>query len=125
MCLAGKSWSAATETCPTFVASMWDCSRSWTTHGILWKFNFKLAQYMALGIPSVCTPVGSTLEIIDHGITGFLAATSGDWVGYLEALSPMTSCAGGWEQRRRSTPSATSRSAPTRGDRGSLSVGAR
>jgi glycosyltransferase involved in cell wall biosynthesis len=51
-----------------------------------WKFNFKVAQYMALGIPPVCTPVGSNAEIVDHGSTGFLAATSDDWVRYLEAL---------------------------------------
>jgi glycosyltransferase involved in cell wall biosynthesis len=51
-----------------------------------WKFNFKLAQYMALGIPPVCTPVGSNPEIVDHGVTGFLAASSGDWVRYLEEL---------------------------------------
>src|SRR5262249_31578651 len=51
-----------------------------------WKFNFNLAQYMALGIPPVCTPMGSNPEIVDHGVTGFLAATSDDWVRYLEEL---------------------------------------
>jgi glycosyltransferase involved in cell wall biosynthesis len=51
-----------------------------------WKFNFKLAQYMALGIPPVCTPAGANPEIIEHGVTGFLAATSDDWVRYLEDL---------------------------------------
>jgi glycosyltransferase involved in cell wall biosynthesis len=51
-----------------------------------WKFNFKLAQYMALGIPPVCTPAGSNPEIIDHGVNGFLASTPDEWVECLEAL---------------------------------------
>jgi glycosyltransferase involved in cell wall biosynthesis len=51
-----------------------------------WKFNFKLAQYMALGIPPVCTPVGDNAAVVEHGTTGFLASTSNDWVRYLEAL---------------------------------------
>jgi glycosyltransferase involved in cell wall biosynthesis len=51
-----------------------------------WKFNYKLAQYMALGIPPVCTPSGCTVEIIEHGVNGFLASTSDEWVRYLEAL---------------------------------------
>ncbi len=51
-----------------------------------WKFNFKLAQYMALGIPPVCTPVGCNSEIVEDGVTGFLASTPDDWVRCLEAL---------------------------------------
>jgi glycosyltransferase involved in cell wall biosynthesis len=51
-----------------------------------WKFNFKLAQYMALGIPPACTPLGSNVEIVEHGTTGFLASTPDDWVRYLRAL---------------------------------------
>jgi glycosyltransferase involved in cell wall biosynthesis len=51
-----------------------------------WKFSLKLAQYMALGIPAVATPAGSIPEQIEHGVTGFLAATSDDWVRYLEEL---------------------------------------
>jgi len=50
------------------------------------KFYMKSAQYMALGIPSVCTPLGSNPEVIEHGKTGFLANTSEEWVGYLERL---------------------------------------
>ena len=50
------------------------------------KFYMKSAQYMALGIPSVCTPLGSNPEVIEHGKTGFLANTSEEWVSYLEQL---------------------------------------
>jgi glycosyltransferase involved in cell wall biosynthesis len=51
-----------------------------------WKFNFKLAQYMALGIPPVCTPKGCAAEIVEHGVTGFLASTPEEWVSLLETL---------------------------------------
>ncbi len=83
-CVA-KPWSAATE-----VRNLRDfdvgllplIDHPWNA----WKFNFKLAQYMALGIPPVCTPVGSNVEIVEHGKTGFLASSSDDWVRCLEAL---------------------------------------
>ncbi len=52
-----------------------------------WKFNFKLAQYMALGIPPVATPVGSNPELVEHGVTGLLAEGPHDWVRHLEELS--------------------------------------
>jgi glycosyltransferase involved in cell wall biosynthesis len=80
-----KAWSAATEVRDLRLVDVGLvplADHPWNA----WKFNFKLVQYMALGIPPVCTPVGSNAEIVDHGTTGFLASTSDDWVGYLEAL---------------------------------------
>lgn len=50
------------------------------------KFFLKLVQYMALGIPAVCTPLGSALDVVEPGVTGFLAETHEDWVGSLERL---------------------------------------
>ncbi|MCA1815267.1 MAG: glycosyltransferase family 4 protein [Acidobacteria bacterium] len=50
------------------------------------KFFMKTAQYMALGIPVVATPMGSNAYEIEHGRTGFLADTTGEWVKYLETL---------------------------------------
>ncbi|HVF56469.1 MAG TPA: glycosyltransferase family 4 protein [Pyrinomonadaceae bacterium] len=50
------------------------------------KFYMKTAQYMALGIPPVCTPMGSNPEVIEHGVTGFLADTTGEWITYLECM---------------------------------------
>ena len=50
------------------------------------KFFMKTAQYMALGIPPVCTPMGSNPEVIEHGRTGFLAATDEEWVEHLSLL---------------------------------------
>jgi glycosyltransferase involved in cell wall biosynthesis len=49
-------------------------------------FFMKLVQYMALGIPPVCTPIGSNPEVVEHGRTGFLADTRDEWVGAIERL---------------------------------------
>ena len=43
------------------------------------KFYLKLVQYMALGIPAVCTPLGSNVDVIDDGVTGFLADGPAAW----------------------------------------------
>lgn len=51
-----------------------------------WKFFYKVVQYMALGIPPVCTPIGSNVEVIEHGVTGFLAESPAEWLGALERL---------------------------------------
>ncbi len=50
------------------------------------KFNFKVAQYMALGIVPVATPLGSNPDVIEHGLDGFLASTPGEWITHLEKL---------------------------------------
>jgi glycosyltransferase involved in cell wall biosynthesis len=50
------------------------------------KFYMKTAQYMALGIPPVATPLGSNPEVIHHGVTGFLADSEDEWVDYLNLL---------------------------------------
>jgi glycosyltransferase involved in cell wall biosynthesis len=46
----------------------------------------KTAQYMALGIPTVATPLGSNPEVIEHGVSGFLADSESEWVEYLKLL---------------------------------------
>ncbi len=55
---------------------------SWNKH----KFIMKTAQYMALGIVPVGTPMASNTEVIRHGENGFLAETDDDWVKYLTIL---------------------------------------
>lgn len=51
-----------------------------------WKFFFKLIQYMSLGLPVVATPTGSNLEIVEHGVNGFLADSPEEWYRYLKDL---------------------------------------
>lgn len=44
------------------------------------KCGFKLLQYMAAGIPAVCSPVGTNREIITEGVNGFWAEGNDEWV---------------------------------------------
>ena len=50
------------------------------------KCAMKELQYMALGIPAVCSPVGGSRESIRHGENGFLAATADEWLESLLRL---------------------------------------
>jgi glycosyltransferase involved in cell wall biosynthesis len=44
------------------------------------KCGFKLLQYMAVGVPVVCSPVGVNREIVSDGIDGFHAGSDEDWI---------------------------------------------
>ena len=50
------------------------------------KCGFKIIQYMAVGIPVVCSKVGANRKIITEGTTGFLAHSSEFWQEYLNQL---------------------------------------
>lgn len=50
------------------------------------KCGFKLIQYMALGIPVVCSPVGVNSDIVTHGREGFHARNAEEWVERLVQL---------------------------------------
>jgi len=50
------------------------------------KCGFKLLQYMAVGIPAVCSPVGVNSQIVHDGINSFLARDSIEWIEKLSVL---------------------------------------
>ena len=50
------------------------------------KCGYKLIQYMACGLPVVASPVGVNRQIVEHGVTGFLAETPEQWEQALKTL---------------------------------------
>src|SRR5205807_612503 len=50
------------------------------------KCGLKALQFMALGIPTVCSPVGVNTEIIQDGENGFIADSEEEWVEKLGRL---------------------------------------
>ena len=53
---------------------------------VLGKAGLKVIQYMAFGIPSVSSDVGTATLQVRHGETGYLAETEEDWLSTLEML---------------------------------------
>ena len=50
------------------------------------KGGYKLLQYCAMGLPVVASPVGVNAEIVEHGVTGFLADSEETWTEQLLKL---------------------------------------
>lgn len=78
-------WSAETEVPETaeFDIGLMPLPDDNLTRG---KCGCKALQYMSLGIPAVCSPVGVNSDIIQHGANGFLPRTLEDWQTILQCL---------------------------------------
>jgi glycosyltransferase involved in cell wall biosynthesis len=50
------------------------------------KCGLKAVQYLAAGVPAVCSPIGPAPEIVRHGSEGFLATSADEWERSLEEL---------------------------------------
>lgn len=50
------------------------------------KCGYKLIQYMAGGVPVIASPVGVNQQIVEHGINGFLANSTEDWLRAFRTL---------------------------------------
>jgi glycosyltransferase involved in cell wall biosynthesis len=51
------------------------------------KCGYKLVQYMACGLPVIASPVGANSQIVRHGINGYLASTTEEWIKALMSLN--------------------------------------
>ncbi len=50
------------------------------------KEAYKIKEYMAAGLPVVCSPVGHNRVVVEDGVNGLHAATDRDWVRQLSRL---------------------------------------
>ena len=51
------------------------------------KCAYKLLQVMAAGKPVIASPVGANVQVVQHGVNGFLANTAEDWGEALRTLA--------------------------------------
>jgi glycosyltransferase involved in cell wall biosynthesis len=51
------------------------------------KCAYKLLQVMAAGRPVIASPVGANRQVVRHGVNGFLAETTGEWIDALRKLA--------------------------------------
>ena len=50
------------------------------------KSGLKAIQYMALGIPTIATAIGTNFRVIENGISGYLVNTEKEWIEKLILL---------------------------------------
>jgi glycosyltransferase involved in cell wall biosynthesis len=83
--IQGQPWRPATEVsdlATLHIGVMPLPDDDWTRG----KCGLKGLQYMALGIPTVMSPVGVNVAIIRDGENGFLASSTDEWVAKLSQL---------------------------------------
>ena len=81
-CLEWKMENELSELCSFDVGIMPLPDNPWTRG----KCALKILQYMAIGIPVVCSPVGINKEIVKNRVNGFWAASEEEWYERLRTL---------------------------------------
>lgn len=83
--IVAKRWNAATEAMDLHEIDIGVApfpATGWTP----WRCHGKVLQYMAVGVPTVASPVGIISDYIEDGINGFLANNDEEWTGKLSGL---------------------------------------
>ncbi len=83
--VSNRRWSLATEVddlC-TFDIGIMPLTDDIGTRG---KSAYKAVQYMGVGIPVVCSPIGINAKIVQDGVNGFWAQTPEEWFEKLSRL---------------------------------------
>jgi len=80
-----EAWSAENEVAQTasFDIGIMPLPDNNFTRG---KCGCKALQCMAMGLPTICSPVGMNCDLIQPGINGLLAGSPGEWGRSLERL---------------------------------------
>jgi len=50
------------------------------------KCGYKIIQYMGVGLPAVCTPVGINRDAVEDGVNGLWASTKKEWIDKISLL---------------------------------------
>jgi glycosyltransferase involved in cell wall biosynthesis len=81
-----RRWSEETEVQDllTFDIGLMPLADDEWTRG---KCALKALQYMAAGVPAVCSAVGANNDVIEHGADGFLCTSEGQWHETLARLA--------------------------------------
>jgi glycosyltransferase involved in cell wall biosynthesis len=81
-----KPWSEATEIadiCAFDVGTMPLDDGPWEKG----KCAYKLLQVMAAGKPVIASPVGANCQVVRHGVNGFLASSTEEWIAAFKTLA--------------------------------------
>lgn len=81
-----EPWSQATEAaalCRGDIGIAPTPTDPWT----LGKCGFKIVQYMASGLPVIASPVGANEQLVQEGVTGFLARDPAGWAAAIKRLA--------------------------------------